>query len=367
MPRYPSLLCSLVVAAGLTLSVGCKQSADSQFDPATLGLPTVARSSDATQGAAKAYLGPFDGNLAVTAANSSNLTPAVGTPLLADDLVKLGEDGLAVILYANGNVLRLEGPLELPLRQLVGFDDPPVAADFESRLRNALTQADRNRLLDSGERIGGWQLRLRALDSVAAEEAEVEEALPKGELNEAMDHEDEDEDGYAGADLETEKSRESAKDSFASTHPNNEKRADNKPRDPTPAKQSKQAGPAPAPGAGDPTPPPAAKQPKNSTPATEAGQSASETDLVKTWQQVSAKWSASGDSFTVPANLASDITHCLQTHIQRRARVVITAAAGKITRFEVEGANLKCAAQFVGRTIPKTQMSGELRVVFEQR
>ncbi len=326
MSRCPPLIGSLLLTIGL--GVGCNQATQATFDPAPLGLPTVARASDATQGTVKAYLGPFDGTFTVTAANDATVSPAVGTPLLADDRLDLGEDGLAVILFANGNVLRIEGPLALPLNELIGYDDPPVAADFESRLRSALTKADRQRLLKS-ERIGGWQLRLRAVDGVAAEPELVPEKT-KERLTKPV------KDGYGGMGRD-EKSRE-----------------DTNPLDPSqdidgdfsqalpPPKEIQNQGTSKhstGPGRGDTT----------------------------GWQQVSAKWVANEESIALPEALHNDMVHCLQPLLQTHVTILLTVVDGNITAFEIEGSQATCLKKLVGRSVPGTHASGKLRVVFELR
>ena len=170
----------ITLVAGLfLLAPACTEPAASATAE-SLGLPQIERPSAATQGAPRAFLGAVAGTLSIAAANGETIESHAGTPLLADDRLTLGDGGLAVVIYTNGNVLRIEGPLDQELRTLAGFDSPPPNGDLETQLVAALSDADRTRLSAENERIGGWQLRVTALEAPAPESEERSEDASKG-------------------------------------------------------------------------------------------------------------------------------------------------------------------------------------------
>jgi hypothetical protein len=370
---------SLALALGLVVvgvgGLGCN-SAPAELDAAALDLPKVARPSAATQGAAKAFLGPFAGDVTLTAANDAAIDAAAGMPLLGDDRLHVDAGGLAVVLFTNGKVLRVEGELDQAIRDLAGFGDPPVAADLEAQLRGALSQTDRARLVASSERIGGWQLRLKALDGVAAEEADVASA-PSTEPAKADDAEparqsaggkdeakEESGPSPGSGELEPEESvplgggggGEDGDGSSNNSPYGSKKDSDTRKDSDTEKRQ-------PRPDASN-----------SATPKSKSSASTSldtglrdEEQATKPWQLTAAKWTG-GDTVTLPAKLRGSLTRCLAALKAVDATVDITVDGGTIKKLEVRGVStLKCVEEYAGWTLTDVSGSGTIRATFKRK
>ncbi|MEZ4380453.1 MAG: hypothetical protein R3A79_03850 [Nannocystaceae bacterium] len=378
---------SLVLAVGLVAAgVGCTAT-PAELDAAALDLPAVERPSAATQGAAKGFLGPFAGGVALTAANDAALEAAAGLPLLADDRLRVDAGGLAVVLFTNGKVLRIEGPFDQAVRDLAGFGDPPGGADLEAQLRGALSPADRERLVASSERIGGWQLRLKALDSVAPEDADAAMPARAPETEDAKDAKGKEEepasDGLSAELVGTAPGGEPPRnesslggqdtpsldtgDSYGSGE-----------RDPN----ASNAGLTASSSSTTTTKKKAKKKDDKASKTNDAPQPQAKDDVARrplegggglesdapTWRLVSARWVASGDAITLAKDLKGSILACLKALSRDSATVDITVAAGKITKLEVQGvSSLKCVEEFSGRALPGVSASGVIRASLKRQ
>ncbi|HGG57233.1 MAG TPA: hypothetical protein ENK31_05510 [Nannocystis exedens] len=320
----------------------------------SLGLPQVKRPNAATPGKTRAFLGAAAGTLSITAANGNALENRPGSPLLADDRLVLGDDGLAVVIFTNGNVLRLEGPLDQELRTLAGFDSAPIGDDLETQLVAALSDADRTRLSAENERIGGWQLRLTALEAPAPESEERplqsrtkdrKEDPPKPIPNDTpisrMDGAPKLRAGGLPTDL-----RQKESDKTDGTQ------GQNRPESPT--KKTKEKGEDL--GGGLPSGVRSGNSPaRTGTPTSPAG---------PIWTLTSAHWTTSGSKIEIPPAISTKIIRCLPTTKGPRKLVTLVLRSGLIREFDVQGKRL-CDPEIIGQRIPGTSQSGSLQLSFE--
>ncbi len=374
----------LVLLAGtLTLGSACGDPPKPQ-DAASLGLPSVDRPAQATHGAPKAFLGAATGELTITDAKSTPLQAIAGAPLLADDKLSLGADALVVLVFTNGNVLRLQGPLERELRGLAGFDSKPVDAGLEAQLALALSDSDRERLGAANERIGGWQLRLKAL------EAPAPEAEPRG-MEEAKD-EDEDEtknetEIELQPDPDTALPPPAAGDDKTTKTPNRRESGSaygrgglqsgvgsDAPEEDSDRREipfggldhaSSKNGRTPKnatmpiddrPSAGD------GAEPTPAEPSKRAEEQSEEAPL----SLAGATWIASQARITVPAELRDELAACLRPIAGSHVIVDLALSAGSITSVKVHSNSSKCAEGLKGRRFAGISDSGSVRLVFER-
>lgn len=369
----------LVLLAGmLTLGSACGDPPKPQ-DAASLGLPSVDRPAQATQGAPKAFLGAATGEMTITDAKSTPLQAIAGAPLLADDKLSLGEDALVVLVFTNGNVLRLQGPLEQELRGLAGFDSKPVDAGLEAQLALALSDSDRERLGAANERIGGWQLRLKALEAPAPEaEAKAEPEMMPPAPDPAMPDPrvsggegptvgglpEVDSAGYGNGNgsavpddddppAEETKPTEPKSKKTQDVGSNNGQASTKEERPPAPGARPI-AGPRDEPPADEPAP-------------SEFGGAAEEQDSrTPPLSLAGATWIASQARITVPAELRDELAACLRPIAGTHVIVELALSAGKITSVKVLSSSSKCAEGLKGRSFPGISKSGSVRLIFER-
>ncbi len=393
-------MAQLVVVAGLLALGSACGDPPKPRDAASLGLPLVERPAEATRGATRAFLGAATGALTLTDAGGTPLRAVAGAPLLADDRIVLGPDGLAVLIFTNGNVLRLEGALEQEVQGLAGFDSKPVSGGLEAQLVAALSDRDRERLGAANERIGGWQLRLKALEAPAPELAAPPPAPDPApdddddresktrEEPEAMDAKEAPTEGdgagdYAGGppselaglghkstgsmglgDGGGQGSGQGSKDKKeANTGPSGrpsksepDRGSGSSSNDSAPAKP----GPKPdtrRPGAGEDDPPGAEEiepettvQGSVNTPLTLRGRT----------------WITSGDQVPIATDLSRRIAACIQPIAGSHVIVELTVSSGTITAIIVRKKDSECIQDFLHETLPGVSGSGEIRLTFER-
>ncbi|MCA9659622.1 MAG: hypothetical protein KC486_14860, partial [Myxococcales bacterium] len=371
---------------GVGVGVGACNSAAAELDAAALDLPTIQRPGAATQGAAKAFLGPFAGDVTLTAANGASIDAAAGAPLLGDDRLHVAAGGLAVVLFTNGKVLRVEGEFDQAIRDLAGFGDPPGGADLEVQLRGALSKSDRERLVASSERIGGWQLRLKALDGVAAEEADLA-AVPMSEpakddaAKTAADpkpepKEEADEEGLPGAGGEEKEPKDpvvgdGGGDGRIGAGGGDTSAGYGGVSKPPPPQQSKRPPPSTE-TASAPTTKNSESRPLDAGLRDEQEKTGEETGKKSKssrppWSFSSAKWTT-GDAVALPTKLRGSIISCLRTLQADDATVDITVDAGTIKKLEIRGVStLKCVEEYAGWTLTGVSGSGTIRAIFRRK
>ena len=321
----------------------------------SLGLPQVKRPNAATPGTIRAFLGAAAGTLSITAANGNALESRPGSPLLADDRLVLGDDGLAVVIFTNGNVLRLEGPLDQELRTLAGFDSAPIGDDLETQLVAALSDADRTRLSAENERIGGWQLRLTALEAPAPE-AEERSLKPGKQARK-------DEPPQA-SNTDTVPRMDGAAKSSAGELPTDLRRKEgektsstqgqNRPENP--AKKTKGKEKDEDLGGGPPSSVRSGKAPGKADPPT--------SPAGPTWTFTEAYWTTSKSKIDIPPAISTRIIRCLPTTKGPRRLVTLVLKSGVIRKFNIQGKRL-CDPKIIGQRIPSTSQSGSLQLSFE--
>jgi len=330
----------------LSTTPGCNTS-PKDLDATALGLPLRDRPEAATRGAPRAFLGAAAGELTITAANGASIDPLAGAPLLADDHLRLGADGLAVVIFTTGNVLRLQGPIEQDLRGLAGFDSPPVGDKLETQLVAALSDADRERLGADNERIGGWQLRVTALEAPAPQEEQqlpgkppaesagnddpAADALPLEDVSAEVTSDGKEATTFAGERTPWADDASKSKSSHLQT---GSKRATN-----GEVSEDKQTIHGPMVKT-TPSPPP--------------------------WSLVATNWTISGDKVKVPDKLGRSIVACLRTVRGPRALVELELESGVIRSVKVVQANLKCVDEFKGVNFQGISTSGSIRMIFDR-
>lgn len=369
----------LVLLTGLlTLGPACGEPPKPR-DAASLGLPSAPRPAQATQGAAKAFLGAATGDLTLTDAEGTPLQAIPGAPLLADDNLSLGEDALVVLIFTNGNVLRIEGPLEQELRGLAGFDSKPVDAGLETQLAAALSDRDRERLGAANERIGGWQLRLKALEAPAPEsEPKSEEnlvpapdpAMPGPRVSGGKDPAvgglpEVDSAGYGN----------NANANANATPDDDDPVEEAKPKDPK-SKKKQGAGPdngqasskeRPPPPSARPIAGPADEPPADEPAPSEPGGAAEEQDSrTPPLSLAGATWIDTQARVAIPTGLRDELAACLRPITGSHVIVELKLRAGTITAIKVLNNSSGCATGFKNRRVDGVSKSGSLRLIFER-
>ncbi|MEZ4450133.1 MAG: hypothetical protein R3B09_11705 [Nannocystaceae bacterium] len=173
----PSILAALA-APCLVVALGLAGCSGGEAPPEFKALNTGVERPGVDKGDVVAYLVASDGALVIRDAEGQEIAVAPGTPLLASDTLTPAKEALALVLLHNGYTVRVDGGVTLRIDALAVFKDPPATRSIEDQLRASLSDQERGRLGDAGERIGGWQLRRTALDALAPEEMPSIEAAP---------------------------------------------------------------------------------------------------------------------------------------------------------------------------------------------
>ncbi len=345
----------ITLIAGLCLLAPACSDPPPSATAESLGLPQIERPSAATPGATRAFLGAAAGTLSIAAANGKALESRAGTPLLADDRLVLGDDGLAVVIFTNGNVLRLEGPIDQELRALAGFDSPPVNDDLETQLVAALSDADRTRLSAENERIGGWQLRLTALEAPAPESAPEPRTSRNDEPPEPR-----------SADTPVERMDDSAKLGVGGLPPGQSQRTTGKAKG-AQGRMRPQGAPAKKPRAKEEdferVLPPGITSKNAPGGAPSSPRKSADTPTLP-WSLTGAKWTSSGSEVRIPKALRTKLVNCLpKPQGSASTSVDLVVESGRILKVTISG-GLTCP-QVIDTRIDGLSQSGTLRLQFK--
>jgi hypothetical protein len=301
-----------------------------------------------------ALLAVVEGHVTVRDAHGGETVARPEMPLTRADTVVTSPGALAVVLLANGYVLKLEEDQATPVRALAHLDDPPPRESVAELFERALGGEAFARLGGAGriERIAGWNARRASGETPAPIAKPTREAPPQVELDEAppsprpLEAPAPDAEGApVRGEAEEAGKRANAKAKTGASAPAEKKPASSHRRDRPPDTSSHddslgQGAPIPAPGGGPPAPEPADAP-----------------DLVDSWiLETGPKEQVTRAS--LPAALRSErraLARCVAEALPGVARpeLRLRVAAGVVREVALGGGQAApaCAGKLVGRAL----------------